>query len=150
MTILSGQYGVLPGVGDESFTFDNAFCWGPGEYNRAFLVHGLLLGSSVDAGNTGATNVLRAGLTLGVVTASKKFTQWTTGQTNGSEDIRGFLMKTVELDGTNDVHVPILIGGNIKASKIIVTGQANPGITAPMVTLLVDHPRFFLDDEIYR
>lgn len=112
--------------------------------------------AATDAGNT-PTTTLRAGLLLGRITSSGKYTTWTPTATDGSQFIAGILMNSISLlNGAGTAVVkfsgPILISGHIKAASIIVPGQSSASLTSQTLEHLIRtqmSTRFVFDDKIH-
>jgi hypothetical protein len=72
----------------------------------------IVLGSSVDAGNTGYTTVLRQGLVMAQITATKKWTPFNNSGSGGAEIARGILLVPTAIpNGQDIVNASILVGG---------------------------------------
>ena len=136
MTGLAFGYGGqdrVVGVTAKVETFENEFLWGPWEslYRSGQAIDG----SSTDAGNTGATNILRQGLLMGMVTASKKLKPWDPSATTGEEYIWGILGRTLNLhniQGTDTDRLTgvIYVAGGALSDKLIVPGTTALGLSS--------------------
>jgi hypothetical protein len=118
----------FPGLTSVLETVQNQFWWGRPE-QQVFLPAGIS-GAARDAGNT-ITSVLRGGLLMGRVTATKLYKEWNPTGTDGSEVIRGILVEplSVVVNGTNqNKYTHIYVGGNILSNRIYVPGNATEGI----------------------
>lgn len=74
----------------------------------------ILLGTSVDTGNTGFTSVLRAGLIMAQITATKKWIPFDNAAVNGAEIPRGVLAIPHAIPNSLDMVNPsIIVGGNV-------------------------------------
>jgi hypothetical protein len=60
-------------------------------------------GTSVDAGNTGFTNVLRQGLVMAQVTATKKWVPFNNAGSGGAEIARGILLLATAIPNGQDI-----------------------------------------------
>lgn len=111
-------------------TYENHFWWG--KYDQLVEVPMLLSGASRDVGNTSYTDMLRPGLLLGRITATNKVKEWNPTGTDGSEQIYGVFgasQKVTSLGANVDRWVgPLIVGGNLKASNLIIPGETNKGI----------------------
>jgi hypothetical protein len=79
------------------------------------VITGMMLSTAVDAGNTSQTYILRAGLTVALIGASKKFQQYAPAGSGGAETAVGFLMYDVNMHGPDgvarDTVAQIAVGG---------------------------------------
>lgn len=134
---------TLAGMSDIFQTSEREYRWGTANHGGAQFIGGVVLSSSVDAGNT-PTTTLRKGLAMGRITSSGKFTQYTVGATDGSEIPVGFLMADVDMlnaAGTaTDKSCVLMVAGPVVAAQVL------PAITANMRKHL--HPRFIFDDDL--
>ena len=79
---------------------------------------------AIDAGNTGKTHILRAGLCLAVITASSEYAEYDDTETNGQETGKAILMTETDLrDGdaaasSTDHKAPILVRGHVKSAAL--------------------------------
>ncbi len=124
-------FGVLPGINTVRETVEASLLWGAWEVNRSYIVPTLIDGSSVDQGST-PTTLLRPGLLMGMVTATKKVKPYATGASDGTEDIYGVLMyaESTQLYGANaDKYFGyLLVAGQIKTAATIYDAVAStPG-----------------------
>lgn len=90
-----------------------------------------IVSTALDAGNTGETHVLRAGLVLGIVTASGKYVEYDDdGTDDGRRTAKAVLMHDVDLkDGdpaasAADHVADVLVLGSVYQSGLI-GGDAN-------------------------
>ena len=138
----------IPGIDITRETIENVVTWGPTEYNRAFIVPALLDGAARDVGHTGNTTVLRPGLILTGITATKKFREWASGQRIGGILLYAAAVTTAGSNADKWFGY-VLLAGNIKSSMLIVPGATNPGLVgnaseAALRTAFAG--RFLLDD----
>ncbi len=112
--------------------------------------------SALDAGNTGATGVLRAGLLLGKVTASNVIKQWNPAGTDGTQYLYGILgapISVTYMNSTADrLRGLILVAGAVDPTKLLIPGQTALGIAGnanefiiraqlwPRIQLYPDYP----------
>lgn len=143
----------VPGISTELNTFENEFLFGT--YYRQERVGLLIDGSGRDTGNTGQTDILRAGLILGLVRSSNKLKQWDPTETDGSEYPFGILKEsrvvTARGDNVDRMTGPIMVAGGLQASRIIVPDQTDPGIVGNANEFLLRellNPRFIFDDTL--
>jgi hypothetical protein len=120
----TGAFGI-PGIAAALETVENVFWWGRFENNQ--YVGAVIEGAARDTGNTGYTDVLRPGLLLGQLTTGEKYTEWDPTATDGSQMIKGVLayaQKMQRLGSNADRWVGwIMVGGNIKADRLLIPGQ---------------------------
>jgi len=84
----------------------------------------------IDAGNTGQTHILRAGLPVGEITATGKFAHYASGASDGTETGDYILLEQVDLkDGdpgaTAADHVAhVLVIGSVVAGEVLLQDAA--------------------------
>ena len=146
----TGAY-MVPGQTSESLTFENTF-W-VDRYERQIWESVLLSGATRDAGNT-TTTVLRSGLLLGKITATNKLVEWSPTAIDGSQFIFGILSMGVNAQrvGANQDRWlgQVMVGGALKASKVLIPGQASVGISGNAYEHLIRaqlQGRFLFDDK---
>lgn len=133
--LFTGLNGV-PGISPVIETFENEFLWGNREN---FVYTGLVIGADArDVGNTNAPDILRAGLLLGQVTATRQLKEWTPGATDGSEYIWGVLNQTVSLRSISGNQVVngnaprlngfVVCSGGLLAHRLIIPGEVELGL----------------------
>lgn len=112
--------GVSPGIGSTVETVEDEICWG--ERTQRRLQSFQIAGAARDAGNS-PTTVLRPGLLMGMVTATKQLKQYDPTATDGTEVVLGVIMqawRVTDFGGSDqDLFVSILVGGPVKASHLI-------------------------------
>lgn len=142
---------LMPGVTDTDFSIAHSGYWGRPEWR---WIDGAkrILGSARDAGNTPNT-ILRPGLLMGVVTATKSWKEWNQAATDGSQYIRGILRQAMDTQrrGANADHLVgyVDILGAWKASQILIPGETTYGIIGKDLEFMVRdgvNGRFLLDD----
>jgi len=102
--------------------------------------------TAVDAGNTGQTHILRAGLVMGKITASGKMAHYAPGASDGTETAYGILLSDVDTKdgdpGATAADMPglLLIAGEVHdaanncllwdsaAAADFLKGGGSPGI----------------------
>jgi hypothetical protein len=114
---------ATPGQGTLDITSERQILQGYAAINGlTILTNGVLDGAARDAGNS-PTNVCRMGLTLGVISSTGHYTNYSATASDGSQKAVGFLFVetlTQDFSGNNaDRVVPIVIGGFMKASQLI-------------------------------
>lgn len=146
----TGAY-MVPGQTAESLTFENTF-W-VDRYERQIWESVLLSGAARDSGNT-TTTVLRTGLLLGKIAATNKLVEWTPTAIDGSQFIFGVLAMGINAQrlGTNQDRWlgQVMVGGAVKASKLLIPGQASVGISGNALEHLIRaqmQSRFLFDDK---
>lgn len=130
LTSLSGQFQV-PGLSSQYDTITKDILWGRDDWT--WLTTALVSGASRDGGNS-PTTLLRPGLLLGIITATKKWIQWDPTATDGSENIAGVLLADIsaQILGANADRFMglIAIRGGVKAASLIRGGNASYGIAS--------------------
>ena len=148
------QFAGLPGIDTAVTTIESVITWGAPEQQ---VVVGIpIKGTARDAGHSGNTTILRPGLLMGVIKAERLAKEWNSGAADGSEVIAGPLLYAVntQKDGADAIRWfgYILVRGLVQASKIIIPGQANPGIDGVGSEATVRSgmaTRFVLDDMLF-
>ena len=150
LTSFANEYSV-PGMTAQYTTITSDILWGRAELQIYESV--LLSGAARDAGNT-PTTLLRPGLLLGQVTATKKWKEWNPTGTDGSEFIAGVLLTDIsaQLLATNEDRFMgfVLKRGMVKASKLIVPGAASATIVGAALEYVIRNAlakNFLLDDK---
>ena len=143
--LYTGQY-LTPGMGTEQYTVeeDNAgiLYGGLGRYTQIYLGYAVVSGAARDAGNTGSTDVLRPGCIMGIITASGKWAQFTSGASDGTQYARGILMAlglSTQQDGANQDRfmATILVGGIVNPEALCLASTAGYGLARTSVGLAV-------------
>lgn len=129
----------VPGLSTVAQTFENEVLWGTYE---SIQKSGLVIdGSTRDTGNTGRTGVLRAGLPMGLNTASGKLHVWNPTANDGTEYIWGVLTESVmaEHNGTDIDRMTggIVVAGGLLANQLIVPGTTARGIVGNALEMLM-------------
>lgn len=151
-----GLAGMQPGIQTAVETAERQPWWGRHEQQ---LRKGVTISSAaVDAGNT-PTTILRAGLILAQLNSGGKWVAWdpNSGADTGAETARGVLEFDLDMlnpSGTAvDRDVPILVGGLLKATSLLIEGTAMVAFTAssqgngPLARLQLGNS-FLFDDQI--
>jgi hypothetical protein len=132
-------------MGTEQFTneIDNAgiLYGGMGRYTPIYLGYAVVSGAARDAGNT-PTDVLRVGCIMGIITASGKWAQFTSGAGDGTQYARGILMSlglSTQVDGANadKFLATILVGGVVNPEALCLASTAGYGLARSGVGLAV-------------
>lgn len=146
-----GAY-MMPGQTAERLTWENTFWFGDRALQQWTGV--VLSGAARDTGNTNYTTILRSGLLLGRITATNKLVAWTPTATNGSENIFGILdlsVNTQRLGADQDRWLAyVMIGGTVKADRIIIPGNTSMGIANDTLEHVVRtqlYRRFIFSDQ---
>jgi hypothetical protein len=136
---------LTPGMGTELFTADtdNAaiLYGGSGLYTPIYLTYAVVSGAARDAGNT-PTDVLRPGCIMGIITASGKWAQFTSGASDGTQYARGILTAlglSTQQDGSNadKFLATILVGGIVNPEALCLASTAGYGLPRTSVGLAV-------------
>jgi hypothetical protein len=136
-------------------TLDYSLQWN-GQFGRpeAYWPYGdkRISGAARDAGHS-TTTILRGGLLMGVVTATKLWKEWNPSGTDGSQWIRGILMKAVDTqrNGSNQNRLVGSIAqfGDFKGAQLLIPGEADYGIVGKDAEFMVRDGligQFRLDD----
>lgn len=142
--LYTGQF-LTPGMGTEMFTTDtdaaNILYGGAGLYTASYIGYAVISGAARDAGNT-PTDVLRPGLIMGIISASGKWAQFTSGASDGTQYARGILMSlglTTQQDGANQDRfmATILVGGIVNPEALCLASTAGYGLARASVGLAV-------------
>lgn len=143
MTEINLRVFTITKVDDNTFTLDgeNGIGYTDGTGGTATLV--------------GDSGYLRKGLLMGYHTVNELWLPWTGVQasppTDGTEVIQGVLSQdtTVVVNGVNTPRFGDLIiwGGPIKASGLIIPGEATPGIAGKLDEAAVRAELFFADNQ---
>lgn len=124
------QFAGLPGIDSVVQTAEAVITFGPPEQQLVMPVP--IDGAARDAGHTGQTNVLRPGLIMGVNTTTHLAKEWTSGATNGTQNVAGILLYAVntQKDGADAPRWfgYLLVKGNVQAAQLIVPGATARGI----------------------
>lgn len=149
----TGAYG-LPGIQAALETVENVFWWG--RFEQEAFIAGVLESTTVDAGNTGYTDVLRPGLLLGKNSTSGKLNVWDPDGTDGTQDIFGVLgysQKMKRMGTAVDRWVGwVYTWGFLKADRLLIPGNADFGISGDTYEHLVRaqlNKRFTLSDLLH-
>lgn len=143
---------LLPGPGADLQTSEGQIWWG--KYDQQVILGAILDKDTVDGGNT-PTTLIRTGMALGYITATKQLTHWNPYATDGSNRLAGFFMgeQTMDFYGTPVERFVgnILVGGNVYASELLIPGEANKGIAGKSYEFLLREQmrdRFLVDDDL--
>lgn len=155
-----GYFGVdrTPGQGSLETTFENEVLWD--RFPAHELKGALILSSTVDAGNSGQTNILRPGLLMARYNAGAnagQYTVWSPTGTNGTDQIVGVLRHAINMNDASGTARSrwtgvIVVGGGILSSSIIVPGNAAAGIASDAYEYIIRNQmasRFYLSDGDY-
>lgn len=152
MSMTFEGFGGVPGIDDARNTIESEIQWG-GHYPYAFLPL-IIDGASVDAGGS-PTTILRPGLLMGKVTATKKAKQWNPAAADGTENILGPLVqahRSTRYGVASDLWTGwIMVQGRVKSARLIVPGNASASIIGDSNEYTVRgqmRGRFLFDDEV--
>lgn len=131
----------MAGMGTAQVSTEREFLWNTG--GLPIRTAGVLVSTTIDAGNTPTTQ-LRRGLLLGIVTASGKLGVYDPAATDGRNVAQGVLDEAVNMldlqtGSAADKWAMVVIGGPVKASQII-------GLDAQARRQM--HNRFLFDDAL--
>lgn len=149
MTYLGSGQELYPGMTAVNETQEANILYGRTEW--AWYETAQLISSAVDAGNT-PTTLLRPGLVLGRITASKLLTAWNPDAVDGSQYVFGILTQQVNMliNGTATAKLTgkVLVRGGLKAANILIEGVALSGHTYESTFRNQAAKNFLLDDNI--
>ena len=150
---MSFQFGgtwMIPGIQQALETAENHFWWG--RWENQIWTSMILDGAARDSGSS-TTTVLRPGLLLGMVEATGKVKEWNPAATDGTQHLMGILgtsVATQRLNSNQDRWMGfVMVGGTVKADRLLIPGQANFGISGIATEHLVRSqlfPRFMTSD----
>ena len=123
-----------PGVEGVLETYESAVFYGPASYWNVFkLNQGLIDGASRDAGNTGQTTILRAGLIMAYNTTTGKWVPWVSGGMDGTGKVSGILFASIDtqFNGADKDRFAgvISVGGLWKSEGLLLPGNTSRGIS---------------------
>jgi len=151
MAGINEYYNAVPGIASTLESVESNAFWGP--RSHLLLMPRLIDSATTDAGHSARTTLLRGGLLLGEVTATKRLKAWSPTATDGTQRLFGVLPHTLDMlaDGTA-VHrqMHVVVRGNLKASGLIVPGEASAGLDGTEFELRARQQlagRFVLDDQ---
>jgi hypothetical protein len=129
--MFAGQFGV-PGSGAAVTSTHRQILFGRPQEREVLDTGAFVSSTARDAGNT-PTTVLRAGLLMGVITASGKWAEWNPDGSDGTEVLQGILAEEIvmtDILGTAvDRDAPVILSGPVKADMLLVEGTALVGDT---------------------
>lgn len=139
MTLLNSGSNITPGIQVIQTAEESDLYWSG--FQKVNFNGRAIDGAARDAGNTATTTLLRAGLLMGQVTATKKLKEWDPVGTDGTETIWGVLMTDVNTQRLNSnadrFFGFIMVGGPIKIERLIVPGTAAVGISGNVLEHLI-------------
>lgn len=148
-----GGSNMVPGMPSTELVTDHGQLWW-GRHEQIVFAPALIDKDTVDAGNTGYSTILREGLALGRITATGQLTHWNPYATDGSGVLVGFLTNAQPMTYMGAVAerlYNVIVGGNIKASGIIIPGETDRGISGKSYEFLLRNQaqgRFLFDDDL--
>ena len=141
MSLFGGNFNqnTLPGQRQLPGDQPNAIWWGNAPDYTKHLVRGQdrVDSTADDAGNVDGSNdyshILRTGLILGQVTATRRWKEWNPTATDGSNVVRGVLNKGIDMHNQNGVREEkvaqqILSSGYVIPERLIVPGAQDRGL----------------------
>lgn len=153
MFLFDGFAGIT-GVGASRETLEEGMthiCWGPVEYNRSFIWPTVIDKDVIDAGST-PTTLLRPGNLMAFDLTTKQASLYDTAGANGLTVLAGPLIYAANmLQGgiaSERMYGFILVGGNVKTSKLIYQGGV-PGTSILAAHRTALDTRFIRDDLFY-
>ena len=119
MAILQTGARLIPGISAAIETLEREITWGTWDVNRTWIKGVQLDPAAVDTGNTGQTDLLRPGLSMGYVASTGLATTWKY-EANAAE-LLGFLLYA-EQTGATKWFGYVIVGGQIRTSDVIFNG----------------------------
>lgn len=120
MSSTMGDWMALPGPQAARETAETNFLWFRGA-TAVFQNGVVVLSSTLDSGSS-TTTQLRAGLLMGKITSSSKYTQYSPTATDGSQVVAGVLVYPVSMIGPDGVAVDkmnvLVVGGCVKNASL--------------------------------
>jgi len=137
----------IPGIDAIRETIEQDVTWGRWEVNRTWVVPVQIDPATRDTGHTGETTLLRPGLIMAQINATKIVTDWVALGAGGQEDIFGILLTPIQTQFFNADETRlggfVLVGGQIKGSTLIENLTGTVGVVPPEIRTVT---RFVLDD----
>jgi hypothetical protein len=119
---MAGPFGSQPGLTSATDTPGAKFILA----GNPTVVTVEVLSTTVDAGNTGQTYILRAGLALALITSGTKYGLYATAGAGGLGVFKGFLAQDVNMKGPDgvvrDTTAMLVIGGQPLIDESAVIG----------------------------
>lgn len=142
----------IPGIQSALQTTENQVWWGLKEQQTVFA--GVIDGSSTDAGDT-PTDLVRAGMIMGQVAATGKWKPWSPTATDGTQFAKAVMLydqkMTDQGTATDRWFGYLLVKGNIKASSLLIGGNASLSIVGDANEFLIRcalKNKFLFDDDL--
>jgi hypothetical protein len=151
-----GGYNYEPGIQASYEATENSFLWG--KWENQYIAGLSIDGTSEDSGNTGYTSILRKGLLMGRVAASKMLKPWDPTATTGEQHIYGILGMEVNVHNaaganTNRLTGMIYVAGGVDPAKLYVPGTTAIGLSSSAAYEVLAKEllrgRFVLKDDFY-
>jgi hypothetical protein len=143
---------IIPGQEATLTNFEDVFYWG--KVNQQVFANIIISASAIDSTNS-PTSILRPGLPLGMITASKTFVAWDPTATDGSQNMAGIIIAEVSTAyaGSTAARVfALLVGGNLKVGNVLLPGNSSRGIAGDWREFAFRRAiagRFIADDRNY-
>lgn len=139
-----------PGISSPVSSQTNQYLWG-GSQSEVLTLDFLIDSAARDTGSNN-TQVLRAGLAMGRVTASGKLKQFDVGASDGTQSLVGFLKEETPLINTlgqaQEAFAPVIVKAPVKAKRILYKGVTVVGHADEAAIRTAVRARFLIDDEI--
>lgn len=143
---------LTPGMVEPTYTDEAQLYWG--RWDQIEYAQAIVDADTVDSGNA-TTTQLRLGLAMGVIAATGQYTHWNPYATDGSNYLVGFFIDNIDMTnalGTSVEHLgAVMVKGNVKASQVVIPGEALRGIAGKTYEFLLREQcvgRFLFDDNI--
>jgi len=126
---------LAPGMGQPAFTVEHdlmGMIYGS-PHLCLFATHCIIDGAARDAGNTADTTVLRPGLIMAIDSTTKKWKQFTSGESDGTQTPVGILTVlglNTQMAGadTDRFLATIMVKGNVNPEALCIAATAAYGI----------------------
>jgi hypothetical protein len=142
---------ATPGFGAAAYTTEREILWGRDDQHLPLLFrNSIISGAARDAGNT-PTTLLRRGLILGRVTATKELEEWDSDAADGTENIVSVLnceLRATDFDANNtDRAFSTLLRGPVIAANILIKGVSLVGHADEFLARRQMHAMGFVFDD---
>lgn len=130
MTAFGGY--AEPGMGTLAVTTEYEILWG-GDRGKGLVLeqNGNYAATIADAGNTGFTRVIRAGLLVGKLDTGATLIEFNADLADGSQNVFGVVpveFRATDFDAVDAARVlPVIVRAPLKASQLLIEGAAFVG-----------------------
>lgn len=146
MSVGMNDWGLVPGPQAARETAESNFLWNRGAF--AVFQNGIVIDSACTDNGNSTTTQLRAGLLMGKITSSSKYTGWSPTATDGSQVVVGVLsspQNMLDFNGSAADRIGVLVvGGCVKNAKLY---SNNSGTNLDRQARQQMRGRFIFDDD---